>query len=97
MPVAPNTPVTEAHRPLYPLYRLYLEAAVERPVPKQERQISPKAQAAIQKEWDHLREIGCWDELQVYAWPDLAKRARARNIDLHVGRIRIRYSCGKGI
>ena len=87
MPVSPNTPVAEAHRPLYPLYRLYLEAAVARPVSKKERQSNPKAQMAIQKEWDRLRDIGCWDESQVYEWSDLASWARDRKIDLHVGRI----------
>ena len=77
MPVLPNTPVAEPHRPLYPLYRLYLDAAVARRVSKQERQSNPKAQSAMQKEWDRLRDIGCWDESQVYEWSELASWARA--------------------
>ena len=87
MPVSPNTLADEAHRPLYPLYRLYLEVAVARPVSKQERQSNPKAQAAIQKEWDRLRDIGCWAESQMHEWSDLARWAEAREIDLQVGRI----------
>ena len=40
----------------------FADAAVARPVSKKEAESNPKAQAAMQAEWDRLKDINTWDE-----------------------------------
>ena len=75
------------HRTRHPHRQLFLEACVARPVTKSERLTNPKAQQAVQKEWDRLRAIKCWDESTVYEWSELAKWCRINGQKYHVGRI----------
>ena len=48
---------------------------------------NPKAKASVQKEWNKLRDLGCWDEKGVREWADVKSVARRENSKVHVGRI----------
>jgi len=56
-------------------------------VSKQELRSNPEAEAAVVKEWNALRNAGCWDETKVREWSDVAHEARTKGIKTHVGRI----------
>ena len=60
---------------------------VWRPVSKREVARTPAALAALQKEWDKLRAVDCWDENDVMEWSDVAALARRTDKKYHVGRI----------
>ena len=50
-------------------------------------QQNPKADAAVLKEWNALRQAGCWDESAVREWKDVAAEARRAGKKCHFGRI----------
>ena len=60
---------------------------VARPVARKEVDASPKAQAAVLKEWEKLRIQGTWDEKGVKEWREVAQRVKNKGIKAHVGRI----------
>ena len=62
-------------------------ACVARPVPRKEAKVTPKAFAALEKEWKKLRDLGCWDETKVREWREVAAEAKRKEIKLHVGRV----------
>jgi len=60
---------------------------VARRVGKAERLASPGAQAALRKEWDHLRAIKCWDESRVRESRDVEEEARQKGTVVHLAQI----------
>ena len=80
MPCAAAPPA--AHRDKAPSTGLY-NACVARPVKPAELKINEKARAAMQLEWDRLRQVerpdgtfGCWDESSVMEWSKVRRAAR---------------------
>ena len=64
-------------------------AMVARTVGRAEVAKQPKAQAALQKEWDKLRDISgtgesAWDEVQVEEWSDVKAKCKDWG-ELHIG------------
>ena len=55
-----------------------MDALVARPVGKNDMQQQAKARAAVQAEWDRLRQRKCWGEVPnlVREWDDVAAEAR---------------------
>ena len=66
---------------------IFAQIFVARPVSHKERREQPKAQAAMQKEWDNLRNKGCWDENNPREWNQLRKEARLQGKTIHIGRL----------
>ena len=66
----------DGHHELLPLQNLALSVCVARPVNKDEIKRQPRAQAALQLEWDRLRALRCWDEGKVVEWSTVAQKAR---------------------
>ena len=64
-----------------------LLASVARLVPKEEIARNPKAQAALDLEWNKLLKKGTWDESRVKECREICKEARDRNEKVHLGRI----------
>ena len=62
-------------------------ACVARPVGKAEINREPLARAALQKEWDRLKERKVWDvdPKAVREWRDVAAEARANKEEAHMG------------
>jgi hypothetical protein len=75
------------HRLHHPPDRPPFNALVARPVGKKEAAEVPEAKAALQKEWDRLRAIKCWDESGVRPWSEVSNEARRTGQKCHVGRI----------
>ena len=48
---------------------------------------NPKANAAIQQEWDRLRARGAWGEDHPREWSDVAYEARTTGVEVHYGMI----------
>ena len=67
-------------QPLFPF-----AACVARPVNKAEIAKTPKAQEAMQKEWDRLTSKGVWDENDVEEWDDVRRRYNSINKKVHLG------------
>ena len=92
-------PATETHRPtLRELVKekireiefkvaIELFASVARLVSKEEIARNPKAKAALDKEWDNLKNKGVWDEKRVRECRDIVNEARRSNKTVHLGRI----------
>ena len=85
--VVPAPEGDHPHQERLPEYPWPVNACVARPVGKKEIQENPKAKAALQKEWDRLRQAGCWDETKVRSWREVAAEARQKGETHHVGRI----------
>ena len=85
--VVPAPTGDHPHQERLPEYPWPINACVARPVGKKEIQENPKAKAALQKEWDRLRQAGCWDETKVRSWREVAAEARQKGETHHVGRI----------
>ena len=66
---------------------LELFASVARLVSKDEVTSNPKAKAALDKEWDNLRNKGVWDEKRVCECRDIVAEARREGKTAHLGRI----------
>ena len=66
---------------------LELFASVARLVSKDEIASNPKAKAALDKEWDNLRNKGVWDEKRVRECRDIVAEARRNGQTVHLGRI----------
>ena len=60
---------------------------VARPVGRKEISQNPKAQEAVLKEWDALREKGVWVESDVRERKDVINWAKKEGIDVQFGRI----------
>ena len=92
-------PAVEEHRPkLRELvkekikeleFKVALEpfASVARLVSKDEIARNPKAKAALDKEWENLRNRGVWDEKRVRECRDIVAEARREGKTVHLGRI----------
>ena len=61
-------------------------AAVARSATKKEAAGDPKAQEAMQKEWDRLRAIGTWDEDGVRELEEVRREAKKKGQTIHIGR-----------
>ena len=77
----------QGHRELEPSQPFPFAVCAARPVPKDEIRRQPKAQEALQKEWDRLRALECWDESKVAEWKDVANKAKNSGSICHAGRI----------
>ena len=62
-------------------------ACVCRPVDRKEVKANPAAEKATQQEWDRFRAGKAWDEENPREWDEVAKEARQRKIEVHVGMI----------
>ena len=62
-------------------------ACVARPVKRKEIDETPKAQAALDEEWNRLKSIGTWNEDGVREWNEVAEEARQANKKIHVADI----------
>ena len=67
--------------------RQNFSAMLSRPVARKEVRNNPRASAALQIEWDRLRQIPAWDEKRVREWGDIAQEAKEKNVTVHVGRV----------
>jgi len=84
----PRTFSTESgHRQHISNHTFPLNACVARPVNAKEVARTPKAQEALQKEWDRLRGMRCWDESQVREWSDVSRECKRTGEKAHVGRV----------
>jgi hypothetical protein len=84
----PVTTEPEQHRPKLDFASPYIGFAnVARTVPPSEVRTNPKAQAAMRKEWDALRERKAWSEHLVRERRDVSEEARSKGLRIHVGRI----------
>ena len=105
MPVKPTT--KEVHRPalrqmmqdkiqeLEIRQALELFANVARLASKDEVARTPAAKAALDKEWNNLRNKGVWDESRVRECRDIINEARKGGKTVHLGRIfELRYENG---
>ena len=61
--------------------------AVARSVNKKEAAGNPKAQQAMQEEWDRLRAIGTWNEDGVRELDEVRKEAKNKGQTIHIGRL----------
>ena len=77
----------QVHRDKLSRHGPLLPACVARPVGKAEIAREPKAEEALVKEWNKLRNAGVWDEQNVREWNDVATEARTQNTKAHMGRI----------
>ena len=66
---------------------LELFASVARLVSKDEIASNPKAKAALDKEWDNLRNKGVWDEKRVRECRDIVAEARRESLRLAMKRV----------
>ena len=66
---------------------LELYAAVARLVSKDEVSRTPKAQEAMDKEWNKLLSRGVWDQSRVCECQEIIAEARSRGETVHLGRI----------
>ena len=84
MPVhTDNTTDGHNHRGLYQsLPRFACEA---RPTHNKEIAANPAAQAAMQKEWQRLRDKSVWDESEPREWVDVSCEARDTGTGAHFG------------
>ena len=94
-----SQPAVEVHRPqLRELVKqkikelefknaLELFASVARLVTKDEISKNPKAKAALDKEWQNLKNKGVWDEARVRECRDIVAEARRKGETVHLGRI----------
>ena len=87
----PCTPTSKAgqseHRYKIPDFEVPFNACVARPVGKKEIAQQPKAQAALDKEWDKLVKAKAWTEENVREWKDVASEASRKGVKAHVGRV----------
>jgi len=58
---------------------------VARTVSRREVQNVPDANAACQKEWDRLKDIGCWDVSGVQEWSKVKREAASNDQQIHIG------------
>ena len=87
-PSMKTRPVDEkSHRSKITAFQFPFNVCVARPVTKKEASQSPKAWAALTKEWDKLRLQTCWDESKVREWRHISAEAKKLNKKAHVGRI----------
>ena len=75
------------HRFKIPDFEVPFNACVARPVGKKEIAQQPKAQAALDKEWDKLVKAKAWTEDKVREWKDVASEASRKGVKAHVGRV----------
>ena len=65
--------------------RLPLIACVARPVGKKEMINQPEARAAMDKEWNRLRDKQVWDEDHPREWEDVRRQATRDGQEIHMG------------
>ena len=84
-PAMPTTPTRYGHRERMARPVPLFAACVARPVGRKELEATPKAQAAVRKEWDKLIAKGVWDMATVQEWGSVAARARRCGETVHHG------------
>ncbi len=62
-------------------------AMVARPVRPKEIKENKGAQAAMDKEWKALRDLGTWNESKVCEWSDVKASAKVKNVRVHIGMV----------
>ena len=67
--------------------RLPFPACVARPVGKKELMREKKAIEAMKAEWKRLWDKKVWDASTVAEWSDVAREARRRGEEIHMGRL----------
>ena len=72
------------HRPGQKTPFIY-SACVAKPITRKEWKLIPKAMEAMDKEWDKLRALRCWEEDKVMEFTELRKKEWGKTI--HVARI----------
>ena len=92
MPVVPNEPEEHRDKIAKPSSLSYEEVAelaalVARPVGKNELKQNPKAQAALDVEWDKLMNKKAWDMESVREWSSVSDEAQRKSKKVHVGKI----------
>ena len=87
IPVMPCVPHKDIHRPKIPDHPLPISALVARPVGKKELLSNPAAKAAMDKEWQRLKDQEVWDMDSVSEWSDVAATARRDGKDIQLGYI----------
>ena len=87
MPVLSGDRVWPHREKLGDPYGLEGLANVARTVRPKEVKDNPKAQAAMNKEWSALRDLGAWNEKGVREWSSVKAEAKAKGIRMHVGSI----------
>ena len=60
-------------------------ALVARPVGEREIREQPLAQAAMDAEWQRLRDKGVWDEHEAFEWDDIRRQAKKNGETVHMG------------
>ena len=85
MPCIPSE--TEPHRSIIPAARFVHSACVARPVNKIELESNEDARKARDAEWTRLWDKGVWDASSVREWSDVARDARERGEEIHLGRL----------
>ena len=71
-----DQPMNTTHRPKNPSHSYPFSALVARPVGKKEIAVEPKAQLALDVEWEKLVKAGVWDEQRPREWSELSNEAR---------------------
>ena len=74
------------HRDKIPLSPVAYYACVARDVPPSQRSL-PGPKAALEKEWQRLREVGCWDDGDPQEFHTLSTRYHREGRIAHFGRI----------
>ena len=92
MPVVPNEPEEHREKIAKPSSIsseefAELAALVARPVGKNELKQNPKAQAALDVEWDKLMNKKAWDMESVREWSSVSDEAQRKSKKVHVGKI----------
>ena len=87
MPLCDVDTEVEGHREKMPSHDSIVQALVARPVGKAEIAAQPKAQAALDKEWNKLVIAKVWNEVKPQEWSTLARAARKTGETIHVGRV----------
>ena len=85
MPVVPLG--NDSHREKLVTNTFFHSACIARPVKKNELEASPKAREARDKEWKRLWDKHVWDASAVKEWDTVAKEAREKGEEIHLGRL----------
>ncbi len=62
-------------------------ACVARPVKPAEVKVNAKAQAAMDKEWKALWDLGTWDHTRVCEWSQVRRKAQEAGERVHIGMV----------
>ncbi len=83
--VGPDTDVSNIHRVKIIPRQFLVNALVARPVRKDELAVTPKAQEAMDAEWNRLLAAKVWDTTNVREWDDVAAEAVLNKKEVQFG------------